>query len=1108
MKKIFVMVTVFLFAAAILADAQAVGTIAGTVTDTSGAVVPSAKVVVTAEGTGVSTTAISNARGYYVLPSLRPTTYNLSVQKNGFRTYLQKGVILLANQSATVDVTLQVGQTTQQVTVTGAPPLVDTTTPTVAQVIGAHRMVDLPLNGRNAAQLTLLVPGIEAISSSNPSEVDDQGITKTFPEVQLIAVNGTDEGSTSYFLDGANNVDEYTDVNDPFPFPDALQEFSVQTSNYSAKFGNNAGGVVNIVTKSGTNQVHGDAFEFVRNAVFNGRNFFAADRDQLKRNQFGGTIGGPVVIPGVYNGHDKTFFFFGYQGTRVTNVTGGSSAFVPTSANINGDFSALLDATNPDNPLGKAITVVNPATGQPYPGNIIPTTSFDPASVNFLKYLPRASGNGQVFFTEPGIVQNYNEFIGRVDHQISSKDRLTGRFFYDRFSNAPFFEPSNILTYKDGSTIIALNSMIHETHIFRPNLVNDLHLTYLRTASSRGPAPGEPSVADLGVKNIYQPPGISMIESLNVKGFFDPSADAPALFARNSYNVADDVSYILGRNTIGFGGSFDRSQVTDDNHYREPGEFEFTGDVTNYAVASFLLGYLRQFQQGAGEFNDTRNNFLGLYVEDNIHATRRLTLDAGVRWEPAWPWEEIRGRRMLFEPNNYYAGIKSNQFLNAPPGLLYPGDPGMPPQGIHGSLNNWEPRLGFADDVFGNGRTSLRGGVGMFYDTRAISENTNLFVDSDPWSPQLSVVTPQGPFSNPLLGLVNPFPAVFPPPKDALFPAPVSVITYDPSRYLKVPLVYQWNLQIEHQFAHELMLRAAYVGSHGFHLHENVDLNPAVYIPGSTLGTDQRRVYQGYSDIMMDGQDAWSSYNSLQLTAQKRLASGGFLSNMSVLANYTYSKSLDDVPYEGSGALFGCPGYASTVPWGAPGRHQMDTGPSYFDRTQNFIVSYVWNLPSLEQSSRAIRSVFGGWQFTGILTLQTGDPLTIVAGEDLSMTGLEQDRAVQVGPAFGPGACGTSAPCVNDLNPNAFVLPATGTYGDTGKGSLYGPGYSDWDMGLFKDIALKSERYHLQLRGEFFNTFNWANFQDPINAVSSGGFGSITSANDPRIIQLAAKFIF
>ncbi|MCU1261858.1 MAG: TonB-dependent receptor plug, partial [Bryobacterales bacterium] len=1041
-----------------------------------------------------------NAEGYYVIPSLPPSSYSLSFESAGFTPYQQNNVTLLADQSLTVNASLTVGQASSTVSVEAQPTQVDTSTSTLSQVVEQKRIVDLPLNGRNAATLALLVPGAVQAPSGN----SDQGVYKTFPAAVTVSANGSRANQTGFNLDGMSNNDVYTNVNQPFPFPDALQEFSVQTSDYTAKYGGNSGASVNIVTKSGNNELHGDAFEFVRNAVFNARNSFASRRDQLKRNQYGGTLGGPISIPHVYNGRNKTFFFVGYQGTQVRNLQNGVSATVPTPANLNGDFSALLSASNPNNPLGRAITIINPTTRLPFPGNIIPTSLLDPAALAFSKYLPvsSAAGNGRVFYSVPQ-AQTFNESLVRIDHSFSAADRLTGRYFFDRFNNNPFLNQSNYLSAVSFSQIDSHNALLTETHIFAPNLLNDFRLGLSRVYTDAGPPPGSINVNDLGLK-LYQPPGTKTFDGINVSGYFNPNDFPPSIFARTNYSLSDDMSWVKGKHALSFGVTAARGQVILRNGFLASGQFGFSANVTNNALASFLLGNLTSFSQGAGEFKDNRDKLVGLYVQDDFHVSKRLTLNLGLRWEPFFPWEEVRGRVEQFRKENYYAGIRSQQFVNAPPGLLFPGDPGIPKYGVNGTYTNFSPRVGFAYDVKGDGKTSIRGGFGLFYDAQQIGIVNNRFVDVSPFSTQVSLSQPAGTFSNPYLGVANPFPSSYPPPKTAAFPAPVLVVTYDPANNstMATPLIYNWNFTIEHQFAGGWLARAAYVGSHSSHLTETIELNPAVYAAGSTLSTDARRIFQGYGSVGQASQDINSSYQSLQLTAQRRLTSG-----LTVLANYTWSKALDDMPY-GQGVAGISSQSDSPLPWFQPGRHQFDYGPTDFDHKQRFVLSYVYSTPALANANPYMRGVLGSWELTGIFTAQSGGPLTILAGQDTAQTGINTERAQLVSNQVrGTGAC-TTAPCRDYLNISAFAVPPAGAFGTVGKGFMRGPGLQNLDFGLLKNIGLHSERYRLQFHAEFFNVLNRVNLNNPNVSVVAAGFGTITGAGDPRIGQLALKLMF
>ncbi|MBV8830526.1 MAG: TonB-dependent receptor, partial [Acidobacteriaceae bacterium] len=608
----------------------------------------------------------------------------------------------------------------------------------------------------------------------------------------------------------------------------------------------------------------------------------------------------------------------------------------------------------------------------------------------------------------------------------------------------------------------------------------------------------------------WQPPTAKTIEGIQVSGYFSPTQTDPAQFIRNQYNASDDFSLVKGKHSFAFGGSAIRAQVLLRNQFRTSGSFSFTSDVTNDALASFMQGYARTFTQGFGEFKDNLIYTFNLYAQDDYHVSRRLTINLGLRYDPLFPWMERKLRVEEFTPANYYAGIHSQVYVNAPAGLLFPGDPGVPKWGANGSYNNVAPRAGFAYDLTGDGRTSLRGGAGVYYDALLAGAYNNRFVDVTPFSPQFSVTTPPGTFSNPYVGYTNPFPAPFPPPKNISFqPYPVLAITYDTSNNhkLQTPTVYNWNLSFERQLTGSWLLRLVYAGSRSNHLLEAMEMNPAVYIPGSTLGTDARRTFQPYGSILQSTQDINSIFHSAQVTLQKRLSHG-----MSVLANYTWSKAMDDTP-PGSGIVSAGQGGQSAIPWNFPGRHQFDYGPADFDHTQRLVVSYVWDLPKLADKPAFVRYTLGAWQWTGIVTAMSGGPFTVLAGVDRSLTGLGSDHAVFTGiDPYGGNACGNSKPCVNYLNPAAFALPAIGTFGNVGKGSLRGPNLVTLDAGLFKEFPFAKERARFQFRAEFFNVFNRVNFNNPTNSTtptfSAGGFGTLTSSQDPRIGQLALKLLF
>jgi hypothetical protein len=1075
----------------------------GTVTDPTGSVIPGAKIMVVDQGTQVARSVATNEQGYYVVPALQPSTYDVTVSSPGFSIFAHKNVVLLADQSLTLDVKMSIGQAIETVSVLTNAVQVDTSTSTLSQVVEEKRIVDLPLNGRNAVSLALLVPGTIQAPANNA----DQGQYKTIPVAITVSANGSRANQTGFNLDGSSNNDIYTNVNQPFPFPDALQEFSVQTSNYTARYGGNSGAVVNAISKSGTNAIHGDLFEFNRNAVFNARNHFATVRDQLKRNQFGGVIGGPIY-------KDHTFIFFGYQQTQIRNIQNGNSALVPTTAEMNGDFSAI------------PTQLFNPTTKVPYAGNQIPKSSFDPAAVLFAtKYLPTpTTANGQVFYGLP-LSQSFNEYVVRGDQVLGANDRLFARYYLDKYNNNPFLTPSNYLTTVSSAQIYSHNAIIGETHIFTSKLLNELRFSFSRVTTNAGPPPNSISAADLGIP-VYQPPQFAKaLDGMNVSGYFNNSSFPPSIMNRTAYTISDEVSWTRGRHNFAFGGSIARGQVLLRDAYLYGGVFAFTADNTGNALSSFLLGSMRTFSQGAGEFKDNRDYYYDLYAQDDFHVLHNLTLNLGVRYEPFIPWYEVKGRVEQFRASNYAAGIKSTQFPNAPAGLLFPGDATMPKYGVTPSYLNFSPRVGFAYDPLGDGKYSIRAGFGVFFDSQQIGIENNRFVDVSPFSTQVSITTPAGPLSNPYLGISNPFPPPATPlPTFQFTPTPILVVTYDPrnNSRMEAPVTYNYNLTVEHQFAHDLLGRIAYVGAQSRHQTETVELNPAVYYPGSSLGTDQRRIFNGgavgatptgstlFGSIGQGTQDLIANYNSLQVTAQRRVRS------LTVLANYTYSKALDDVP-NGQGNAGVSAQSLSTLPSTNPLRHQIDYGRADFDRRHIGTVSYVWDLPSFGNSNLLMREAAGGWQLTGIIRRQSGQALTATAGSDRSQTGLSTDRAMQIAPnVYGGSACAkVTTTCVNSLNPASFVTTYTatsfplGSYGNTGKGAFNGPSLITWDMGALKNFPLTpSERLRLQFHAEFFNVLNHTNLNNPTTAANSANFGNIQSSGDPRIGQLALKLIF
>jgi Carboxypeptidase regulatory-like domain len=1113
--------------------AQGFGSINGSVTDASGAVVAGAEVTATQVGTGIPMKTTTSGQGTYVFPILGPSVYDVTATKAGFEAYTEKGVSLRADNAVTVNITLKPGRASESVTVSAETAQVDVTTGTLSQVIGTSQVNGLPLNGRNAAALTEEVAGITVA----PPASADQGDTKTFPTAITISANGTFVGQTNFMLDGGNNIDEYTNVNQPFPQPDALQEFSIDTNNYNAQYGQNAGGVVNIITKSGTSQYHGDLFEYVRNSDLNAAapltwstKTNSNSVDLLHRNQFGGTIGGPLSIPHVLK-TNKLFGFFEYQKTIDHESATSASTFLPTISQAGANSSGTSPGTNNlvftdcvTDPLMPSAILASTITCPAGESNTWSAAALSPVTANFFKYVPALTTSGSVLYSQPSLF-GYAEIAGRVDDEVTPKDKLTVRYFSDEFILQGVENLTDILSLADGASNHLYNSLVQETHTFNDHIVNNFILSYQHQYDIRGPSSSSLDVDDLG-SNIWQP-AYKQINEIQVSNYFTISVNPQAAFVRNNYTLSDDIHFLLGRHNIDAGYHGELSKIDVNNDFEQPGEFFFNSNVTPDPAANFIFGNLSELIQASGEYFNVRGKFQGAYVQDSWKANRKLTLNYGVRYEPFIPWHNLFGRMGGFNPTLWASDTHSTMFPLAPAGLQFAGDPGFIPNGVANEYDHFMPRLGFAYDVFGNGKTAVRGGAGMFYDSRINSTLFDIYSTGSP--PFLEAVTLQQTVTTPInwanpygsAGVANPFPSPQPPPNTTPISSSNSWLTFDPYKGFQDPRDYAWNLAIEQQATSSVSFRAAYVATRGNHEWEDTELNPEI---GGVLKFDQpgcattNSCFPNYITAANTGGN--TNYNSLQISAEQRVKYG-----LTMLFNYTWSKALNDMPWNQAATSIGGGG-SYVYPITMANYKALDYGPADFDHRNIATLSYVYTIPKfLNDAPSVARYIVNGWGTSGIFQYHSGDPLTIWSSSaNNSGSHQNRDRAVYSGSgAYGSSACAVGAiNCVGWLNPSSFSVNPVGTFGNVVKGSFVGPHYVDWDGGITRNFPI-TERTSLVFKAEYFNLLNHTNLGDPATTLGST-FGKITGTspqnwttgpgstsdpqNSPRIAQLSLKLNF
>lgn len=1112
------MIAVLLFAAHSDCQIAGTGSIQGIIADQQGAVVRDASVTVLNTATGVEHKTTTGADGLYSLPNLAIGTYILDVSATGFKRYSQTGIILEVGSSIAVNVTLHVGTVTQEVEVQSDGLALQTEDASFKQTIDQQNITELPLNGR---QMTDLITLSGAATTASASELTGN---KEFYSSVGVSIAGGQGNMTNYRFDGADNNDYYTNVNLPFPFPDAVSEFSVESTALGAQDGLHPGGLVNVVTRSGSNQWHGSAFEFIRNNYIDADNFFSASNDTLHQNQFGGTFGGRII-------RNKLFFFGGYQHLISNSSATDSIAYVPTPANLNGDFS-VTDGSGCIS-TGKAAQLVNPQTGAVLPNNQISTAYFNSSALALEKYLPATTNPcGQVSYAVPN-QQTENQIITRVDATLSDRNSIYGRYFIDGYTEPAFFSPTNVLiTSETGAYERAQLFTFGETYTINSSTVNQFHVTGNRRALTSGPAPAAFNPSTIGINTYIATPTYFYLSA--AKKFNVYCSDcSPGSYNEASFSLSDDVNMVRGKHQMVFGGEYLYNQLDIDTSASGNGVFTFSGVYSEHgptgsgklgtgedANLDFLTGAMSAFSQDSPQYNTWRGLIPSLYAQDTYHATKRLVLTAGLRWEPEFMPVDKYNRGITFSMSSFLANQHSTVYPNAPAGVFFYGDKGVPRAFTQDSPWQFSPNLAVAFDPFGTGKTVVRAGVEMAYDQipYATSQKVNR---NSPFVSNVSNTPVGGPLSlsNPWsTGTVtsDPFPIpVHPTTSNATFPNDSSYAAYGPQAQLHPPLFTQWTASLQQEFGPRWQFQLDYIGNKSTSNTIGLTFNPAVFIPGncgsaacSTVGneasrfaltianpTQGPRFAGGNTGALYITSAANANYNAMVVSIQHRLAS-----NFSFMANYTWSHCIDIEDAKG-------PGYSTEVE--DPNDINLDRANCGFDYRDMFNATLVaqTNLHVSGWKSEVINH----WEIAPLVSIHDGTPFTVTAGEDNSLTDVGNDRPNLVSPEtiYTQQAIRRTGN-LNYMNASAFAqIPtsAYGTYGDVGRNSLRGPAYVEMDSEVSRLFPIR-ERFALDLRLEAFNLINHPNLGTPNSELSSSTFGEITSSGAARVFQGALKIAF
>jgi outer membrane receptor protein involved in Fe transport len=1078
--------------------------LSGSVTDPSGAAISKAKVVAANAGTGLTYDALTDDSGNYLMTLLPPGAYNLSVEAQGFRRTVENNVTLEVNQRAKIDFKLQIGAVSETVEVAAVAPLLESQSSTLGTVVSERLINDLPLNGRNFVSLAITTPGVNGTGFSTSGTImsgtrpDDRR-----PASELFS-NGNREGDNNFLYDGIDNNERLTISIVLRPAVEAVREFKVQTNLYSADVGRNSGAVVDVITKSGTNQLHGSAFEYLRNSAMDARSFFnraGTPFPAFRFNQFGGSIGGPVYIPGIYKGKNRTFFFFDYEGYRRTALNTLVTT-IPTAAMRAGNFAGINAVFDPLStvPTGSTYTRTRFANDQ------IPLSRFDPVTLKLMNAYPTPQTSGLINNYTANIAgtQSWNQGDVRIDHQFNTTNNFFARWAFQRTST---FTPNTFPAVQIAgiSTPIKLgnedsfagtsfspdqHAVADYVHVFSPSLVNDLRVGFTRfllNYTQEGFAPGLTLGNNLGVPNSNTHPLQQMIPIFSPANFtgIGQSRSLPIFRRENTYEYSDGMTWTHGKHAVKFGGDIRRRQITEYQTNRGNGRFNFSTGFTampgvggsGNSMASFALGYATLIEQDFTlAWPGMRAIESGLYVADDWRVTGKLTLNLGLRWEYYSPYSEVANRWSNFDA--------------ATGTIIVAGRNGVSnTAGVGKDWKDFAPRFGFAYQL--TQHTVVRGGYGLFYNPNGTGGAALRLDRHPPYGPIYSV-SPGDEFV--ATRVSDGFPAPPVPNFTTLANPSGSVIGVIPS--FRPAYAQQFNITVERELTSaNMLLKAAYLGNLGRRLGTTFNDNQPVPGPG---GTGPRRPFYStqpnLADVTYQVSDGLSNYNALQLSAEKRLSHG-----LSMLLGYTWSHAIDNTGTEFGGGT-GTPQ--------DPRCRNCDRGNSASDIRHRFTAAYTWYLPvgkghALLNRSRATDLILGGWQTSGFVTLQTGLPFTPqLQTSTTNGTGSRPDRIAS-------GALPSGQRNINNwFDVTAFATPAPFVYGSAGRDIRFGPGRVNFDLSLLKNFAIR-ENVKLQFRADAFNIFNTPQFGLPGASIGNASAPVISSiVGNPRQMQLSLTLRF